>query len=61
MENRIEKNVSETKKAYETPVAEKVEFQYDEQIAASECKKVYEHTGDGYCPEDEQVLVSYNN
>ena len=45
MENRIEK------KAYETPVAEKNEFQYQEQIASSNCEDVWVNTGVESCTE----------
>ena len=54
------------KKMYETPVAEKVTFQYEEQIVASQgggtiCEVVYQKTGldNTLCPEDDQVKVEY--
>lgn len=39
------------KKAYETPVAEKIEFQYQDQVVASACLDVWVHIGATSCTE----------
>lgn len=45
------------KKTYETPVAEKVTFQYQEQVTASgqTCTSQWTNIGDDTCKEFEQV------
>ena len=45
------------KKTYETPVAEKVTFQYQEQVTASgqTCTSQWINTGDNTCKEFELV------
>ena len=45
------------KKEYETPVAEKVNFQYQEQVAASGsvCTEEWKHTGDTSCTSQQWV------
>lgn len=37
------------KKSYETPVIEKIGFQYQEQVVASDCVSVWVNTGIGSC------------
>lgn len=50
------------KKTYETPVAEKIAFQYREQVvAASACVSRWENIGADGCPTDEQVWVEHVN
>ncbi len=40
------------KKTYETPVAEKIEFQYEEQVVASNgCNDVWVNVGETSCTE----------
>ena len=59
MENRIEKN---EKKVYETPIAEKIEFQYEEQVAASYCKEIWTNESDkGGSGCESEVMKEYNN
>lgn len=47
------------KKTYETPVAEKVTFQYQEQVTASgttkDCTSQWTNIGDSTCQDFEQV------
>ncbi|MCF0229915.1 MAG: hypothetical protein HUJ76_09530 [Parasporobacterium sp.] len=51
-------------KNYTKPVAEKVEFEFNNQIVASGCRMVYENTGavsGGYCPPGEQKPIWAND
>lgn len=51
------------KKTYETPVAEKVEFRYQEQVAASasNCISAWINVGLNYCESDTPTLWEENN
>lgn len=48
------------KKTYETPIAEKIEFQYEEQVVASACTNVWVNIGDGSCTEDNSHFEKLN-
>lgn len=48
---------ADTKKPYETPVAEKIAFSYQNQVAAStQCTNRWTHAGIMYC-EDTPILI----
>lgn len=48
---------ADTKKPYETPVAEKITFSYQNQVAAStQCINKWSHVGTMYC-EDTPVFI----
>ena len=51
------------KKTYETPVAEKIEFCYEDQVVASSGENciAYILTGSGSCPYENQIPIKYNN
>ena len=49
------------KKTYETPNAEKIMFQYRDQVVAAsgKCTSKWENIGDNGCPEDKQEWVEH--
>lgn len=50
MENNVKKN-------YETPEAEKIMFNYrDQVVAASQCLSVWVNEGDGRCTDGNELL-----
>ncbi|MGN0164342.1 MAG: hypothetical protein ACI4EA_12320 [Candidatus Ornithomonoglobus sp.] len=48
------------KKTYETPTAEKITFQYQEQVAASSCTSQWTNIGDSSCQESE-IVRNFSN
>lgn len=49
------------KKTYETPVAEKVEFRYQEQVATSTCISVWMNEGVNSCTDGNSFLKPLND
>lgn len=49
------------KRTYETPIAEKVEFCYSNQVVASGCISQWIFTGENSCTDGNQHLAWLNN
>ena len=50
------------KKSYESPTAEKVDFQYkDHVVASNQCLERWTHSGVGICQDNPQTSIGKNN
>lgn len=49
------------KRAYTSPMAEKVQFQYQEQVVASNCIDVWVNIGYASCTEENAHYEKYGN
>ena len=50
------------KKSYESPTAEKVDFQYkDHVVASNQCLERWTFRGDNFCEDDPQTSIGKNN